>query len=465
MSSSSIAAWFRSTLNLPFEITFPLLIIVLTLAGLFAVSEWSVRRLDRTSTELETAVQVGELIQQWRVGMLEAESGQRGYLLTGKTDYLKPLMAAGKRLPLVMQQLRAKVADDPPLRVLVAELAAPARAKFADLALTLRLMQDGEPQLAMQQVESGEGMRLMADLRERFAALEMLAANRATEARAARERNALIARVAILFSTLVIAGLIIKLLQLIAADAARRELMRREEVARRELLEQEVATRTKDLSSLSSHLQRVAEAEKSELARELHDEMGGLLTAAKMDLAWLHHRPSIKSDNDSQAKLVSLGTVLDQAMGMKRRVVESLRPSLLEHFGLTVALQSYFEDMCAKANLECVVTVPESVDGLDRAAQLTLFRIAQEALTNVLRHAKAKHVELVLEQVDDDYVMTIGDDGVGFDIDQPGARTSHGIAGMRQRAAGLVGDLQFESPPGGGTRITLRVPRAPADSG
>ncbi|HRX90003.1 MAG TPA: hypothetical protein P5528_11230, partial [Steroidobacteraceae bacterium] len=74
MSSSSIAAWFRSTLNLPFEITFPLLIIVLTLAGLFAVSEWSVRRLDRTSTELETAVQVGELIQQWRVGMLEAES-------------------------------------------------------------------------------------------------------------------------------------------------------------------------------------------------------------------------------------------------------------------------------------------------------------------------------------------------------------------------------------------------------
>src|SRR5579859_4721160 len=110
-----------------------------------------------------------------------------------------------------------------------------------------------------------------------------------------------------------------------------------------------VESRTLELSALSSHLQSMAEKEKSELARTLHDELGGLLTAAKMDLSWLQSRVDTPAFQD---RLAQLGSVLDEAMGLKRRVVEDLRPSLLDHFGLATALRAYVESACGKANMQ-----------------------------------------------------------------------------------------------------------------
>jgi len=106
--------------------------------------------------------------------------------------------------------------------------------------------------------------------------------------------------------------------------------------------------RTQELSALSNHLQALSEREKSELARKLHDELGGLLTAAKMDVSWLQARLEGAA---IQERLGQLGSVLDEAMDLKRRVVEELRPSLLDHFGLPTALRAYVESTCAKAGL------------------------------------------------------------------------------------------------------------------
>jgi len=140
-------------------------------------------------------------------------------------------------------------------------------------------------------------------------------------------------------------------------------------------------------------------------------------------------------------------------------VVESLRPSLLDHFGLPVALRSHFEENCRPAGIECVTSLPEEILDLEPAVQLTLFRVAQEALANVLARGSAKHVELVIEPQGDQYQMTVGDDGQGMDATQQRA-----LVGVRHRLMGAGGRLDIEVAAGQGNRITAYVPRSRAKS-
>jgi len=220
-----------------------------------------------------------------------------------------------------------------------------------------------------------------------------------------------------------------------------------------------VAARTEELSTLSTHLIRMIESERSQLAKELHDELGGLITAAKMDMAWLQAHIGNALDPAGEEKFRSVVQMLNQAMTLKRRVVESLRPSLLDHFGLSVALRSHFEENCRPAGIEYIASLPEEILDLEPAVQLTLFRVAQEALANVLARGSAKHVELVLEPEEDHYQMTVGDDGQGMDAAQQRA-----LVGMRHRVMGTGGRLDIEVAAGQGNRITACVPRSRAKS-
>src|SRR4051812_46886654 len=198
--------------------------------------------------------------------------------------------------------------------------------------------------------------------------------------------------------------------------------------------EARVAVRTEELSSLSTNLLRMMENERSQLAKELHDELGGLITAAKMDMAWLQAHIGNALDPASEEKFRSVMQMLNQAMILKRRVVESLRPSLLDHFGLPVALRSHFEEICTHAGIEYVGSLPDEITDLEPAVQLTLFRVAQEALNNLLARGQAKHVELVVEREGDGYSMTVGDDAVPMTAAQLRA-----LVGMRHRLMGAGG--------------------------
>ncbi len=222
-------------------------------------------------------------------------------------------------------------------------------------------------------------------------------------------------------------------------------------------IDQLVEARTLELSALSSHLQSLAEKEKSELARTLHDELGGLLTAAKMDLSWVQSRVERP---ELQERLAQLGSVLDEAMSLKRRVVEELRPSLLDHFGLATALRAYVDSACAKANIEAEMKLPDDGYPIPKEIAIALFRIVQEGLNNIIRHAGASHVSLELEADDRQYAFTLHDDGRGFNPN--GARDSwpHGIMGMQHRVRALGGRFSLESAPGKGTTLRVVVPAA-----
>jgi signal transduction histidine kinase len=217
-----------------------------------------------------------------------------------------------------------------------------------------------------------------------------------------------------------------------------------------------VEARTRELSALSSHLQSLAEKEKSELARTLHDELGGLLTAAKMDLSWLQSRLDTPAH---QERLSQLGSVLDEAMSLKRRVVEELRPSLLDHFGLATALRAYVEAASNKAGVKADIRLTEADEAIPKDIAITLFRIVQEGLNNIIRHAQATHVTLEFNVNPGNYALTLQDDGKGFDLNGVQGHWRHGIMGMQHRVRALGGRFLLESTPGHGTTLRVTLPR------
>jgi signal transduction histidine kinase len=222
-------------------------------------------------------------------------------------------------------------------------------------------------------------------------------------------------------------------------------------------LDRLVDARTRELSALSSHLQNLAEKEKSELARTLHDELGGLLTAAKMDLSWLQPRLETPAH---QERLSQLGSVLDEAMSLKRRVVEELRPSLLDHFGLATALRAYVESACKKAGIQTDIRLPDEGETIPKDIAITLFRIVQEGLSNIIRHAEAKHITLELGADSSGYALTLRDDGQGFDLNGTHGHWRHGIMGMQHRVRAFGGGFSLESTQGKGTTLRVTLPRA-----
>ncbi len=214
--------------------------------------------------------------------------------------------------------------------------------------------------------------------------------------------------------------------------------------------------RMREVSGLAGYLQALAEREKAEIARTLHDELGGLLTAAKMDLSWLQSRIQAP---ELQERLAQLGAVLDEAMDLKRRLVDELRPSLLDHFGLPTALRTYVDAVCQKAGLQVDIELADEAQALPRDTAIAVFRIVQEGLSNIIRHGGARHVRLLMTPASGGFALTLSDDGCGFDpTDDDAARATFGLKGMRQRVSSFGGTLVIDSGSGHGTTLRVQVP-------
>lgn len=236
--------------------------------------------------------------------------------------------------------------------------------------------------------------------------------------------------------------------------AAQREPLQRELA-----LARSAASSEHDVRGFSSFLQTRAEREKAMLARELHDSLGGILTPAKMDLAWLEAR--LADDPEYGPRVRRLSALIDQGIDLKRRIIEALRPSLLDHLGLASALQWFVEERCREARLESQLLMDDAIERLSPDLEIALYRLVQDGLENTVRHARAQTFELRLQRSADGLVMEIADDGVGIaDIGKARSR-SHGIAGMMHRAHAVGGSFDLKSEPGKGTRIRVFVPLKP----
>jgi len=226
-----------------------------------------------------------------------------------------------------------------------------------------------------------------------------------------------------------------------------------------EELEGRVRRRTAELSTLSSHLQQLAEKERACLARELHDELGGLLIAVKMDVSWLHKRWPNPSP-EIQARWTRVLKVLDDGVDFKRRVVENLRPTLLDNMGLLPAVRWIVEETCGRAGLRYTEIYPEQEPQLGEDAAIMVFRLVQESLINVVKHAHATHVRVQIDLDATEMHVLIEDNGSGIEPEQRDALSSHGLAILHHRVRSSGGTLQLDEASHGGTRVFARLPLA-----
>ena len=211
-----------------------------------------------------------------------------------------------------------------------------------------------------------------------------------------------------------------------------------------------------ELRRLSGQLQQAQEEERLRLARELHDELGQVLTGLKIELAWLEERVH-ESHPGLLIQMQETRVLVDSAMTTVRRVATALRPQILDNLGLRAALDWLSQEICGRARLTAVLDY-NLAEEVEQELAITIFRICQEALTNVVRHAKARNVRICLQQKTQALLLEIIDDGEGFDPSRA-SKNSLGLVGIRERALLWGGRVEVESPRLGGTRIAVELPR------
>jgi two-component system sensor histidine kinase UhpB len=223
------------------------------------------------------------------------------------------------------------------------------------------------------------------------------------------------------------------------------------------LAQRELERSREELRSLSRHLQSVREEEKARIAREVHDELGSTLTALRMDLDWMTTRlpPESEPLREKRSAMVKL---VEAAVAATRKIVTDLRPSVLDDLGLAAAIRWQASEFESHTGVKIDVETSDEDVPIQRETALALFRIFQETLTNVARHAKATHVWVELVTTDAGYVMKVRDDGMGMKESELSKATSHGVRGMRERAHQFGGDVTVSSQPGAGTTLVASVP-------
>lgn len=231
----------------------------------------------------------------------------------------------------------------------------------------------------------------------------------------------------------------------------------RQEIAERIRIEGQLRKSLEQVRALAARLQHVREEERTLVAREMHDELGQACTAIKMDLASIGRKAS-RTQAQLRSKVASATQLVDQMIAAVRRIAAELRPRTLDDLGLSAALEWQAQEFETRTGISCAIVLPQQQVVLDSERATAIFRIFQESLTNVARHAQATRVHARLEVQLDQLVLVIRDNGRGFDPEEIKARRSLGLVGMKERALLLKGELTIDGVPGSGTTLTLRIP-------
>ena len=449
--------------------------------------------------------------------LYEAESAQRGFLYNGDDAYLKPLNDNENVITARLAKLRGMVNGSASQQTLLERVRTIALAKLIELNKTIALDKMGQKVAARALVMSGEGKQLMAELdveivrflsheeqvlQERiekaaqiqlairwgFAiilfinALMILAGAVAVTRAMARETDrdhadlvqqgerdaAEVAQQEKRDAAEVVqqdkrdAAEVVQQVRRDAAEVVQQDKRDAEELVRHDEREAvsafEAVQREAELRALTAHLLRAQEEERRNIARELHDELGGTLSAIKMDIHMGRDAASKRGDEKSVARLQRALTSIDSGVQFIRRLIEDLRPTLLDNLGFEAALRAMTELFSERTGCRCLISLPTGELNLTSAQSTALYRVCQEALTNVLKYAKATHVTITLTSDGKRWALLLADDGVGLEATKQHRAMSHGLLGMRERMVALGGSFDVRGPAGHGTTLTAKFP-------
>lgn len=431
-----------------------LLAMVLVILG-FWVGEVRRAQAAELAEELRDRQAVMRVIAETVYGALEAESAQRGFLLTGEEQYLPPLEAGLAMTQNRLRDLEVRLgALDPEELTVIRGVEEDLDVKAREMRESVRLYKEGRADEARALVKRGLGLYQMFAISQALDSLRSREYER-FEVRLADWEEATRANFLINLGSMLFTVALLLVVGLLAT----RDIRRRETFATQ--LVAQIDERTAELQDLSRHMSRVAESEKHALARELHDELGGLLVAMRIDLAQLRKRIGPFTDPDVVTRWERVEQALAQGLELKRRVIEDLRPTLLDNMGLFTALRWLAQQRAEQAKLRL------HLEGLDEDVEvppevaIAVFRTAQEAISNIVNHAGASGFS-VHARMNGALTLQIIDDGKGIPHGAERRVGSHGLKQMRFRIEAVGGILTVEPHLPRGTVVTMSVSVEPA---
>ncbi|NIR27992.1 MAG: PAS domain S-box protein [Gammaproteobacteria bacterium] len=231
----------------------------------------------------------------------------------------------------------------------------------------------------------------------------------------------------------------------------------------RRRIERDVRMSRARLRNLAERLHSVREEERTAIAREIHDQLGQALTALKMDLAWFLEKLPCP-EGPARERASSMEALVGSTLDIVRRLSAQLRPAILDDLGLEAAIEWQVQEFAKRTECECILDLDASELEPQKRRDTVVFRILQESLTNIARHAEASRVEVSLRKRERRLLMIVRDDGRGITQEQVGDPRSLGVIGMRERAGSLGGRVYLERSSNGGTEMTLNLPLTPDPS-
>ena len=406
-------------------------------------------------------------LQQLQTNIYKAESAQRGYLYTNQWEYVEPfsraLMDARSNVrtaeTLITTTTSGKEQKEQMewLKVITASL----ESKAAEMKITLDLISTGKKDEAKQVIDLGAGvteMKRFIDYTNR-----LIEHNYDTLKIRENERmqTMLRTRVSLICGAVLVIVLMSLVIKQLLDEIALKTYLKQQVVHENEIYEQKLEQQTKLLRSLALDYQADVERERQKLSRELHDELGSILTATKMDISWVMKKIKEVSPADLgaelQEKLKMTNRYVDQAINFQRQVVSELHPALLSTFGFWPALNSLIDDAVQRNHWQLTLNLPDENTELNETISLVAYRIIQESLNNAHKYAKATAI-FIHVLVDEKFLkVEIEDNGIGIDIKLL-SKNTHGLSGMRHRVLAIGGYFELLSEPGKGLLTRALIP-------
>lgn len=402
------------------------------------------------------------MLNQLRTNLVRAESAERGYLLTQRDDYVEPFNDAVKQARENIRGIEGLVNSETTTmqqqtqREWLLAVAARLEAKANEMQTTLHLIKIGKFREAIQVLQLDQGLVEMKQFLEYTQTL-LDKQDEALDTLIAKRKSTVgFTRASLIASVVVLLLLVMMVVKQLLQEMAVRDRLRQQLSDELQNYESQLESSTDLLRTLALDYQSDVERERQLLARELHDELGSILTATKMDVSWVI-RKCKESAPEITEKLKKTMRYLDQGIQFKRQVVQDLHPSMIGTFGFWPAMRMLIEEMAERNQWEVDIMLPDENTKLSDTIGLIAYRVVQESLNNASKYAKASKVTVHLMVELNFLKLEIEDNGIGMDLTAMNG-TTHGFSGMRHRVMAIGGKLEIISALGEGVITQAMIP-------
>lgn len=434
---------------------------ILALVSVMFTDAWLVE-LEQQNAQIDQVQRNINVLQQLRTSLNLAESAQRGYLLTQRqelvTTFNQAIEASRRHIRKIEGLFNGQtvVMRGKQEQNWLIALNSTLEAKNAEMKLAISLVQSGKAEEAMQVIKLDQGVIEMA----RFMQYSQILLDQQREAQSQlvkkREQTIVITRIALIGTALILLLLVIMVIRQLVQEMNSRDHLRQQLARDCAAYEERIRSNSYMMKTLALDYQSDVERARQKLARDLHDELGSILTATKMDISWTIRRVK-DQDPEIVEKLDKTMRYLNQGIQFKRQVVQNLHPSIITTIGFWPALKSLIEDMAERNDWKLDLILPNEQIELPETLCLIAYRVVQESLNNASKYAYATKVSLHMVDALDYLKLEIEDNGVGADLDKAAAST-HGLSGIRNRIMAIGGRVDITSAPNQGFHLVAIIP-------